>query len=205
MPEEFLNGADVVSGFEEMGSEGVAQGVGGNALLNPRFGGGSADGALQTRWVYVMAIDGRPLPCRLSGVVGTPGSRKDVLPSQFSGCARVFFGQGIGEVNFAGAFGKVFLVEETDALHLTMQGGDGGIGERHDAVFGSLAVANGDGAILKIKVFDAQAHALHEPQAGAVEELRHEFVGSGELFQEAANLVPREDGRKTLRSFGAGG
>ena len=46
MAEEFLNGADVVPVLEEMGGEGMAKGVAGDALLDFGFGGGFLDGSL---------------------------------------------------------------------------------------------------------------------------------------------------------------
>jgi hypothetical protein len=37
MPEEFLDGADIIAGLEQMGCKGVAQGVAGDALLEAGF------------------------------------------------------------------------------------------------------------------------------------------------------------------------
>jgi len=44
--EEFLDGADVVIVLQEMGGEGVTEGVGGNALLQFCGTGGISDGSL---------------------------------------------------------------------------------------------------------------------------------------------------------------
>ena len=49
------NRADVVTGLEKMGCKGVAQGVAGDALLEAGLLCCLANGALQSRWVYVMA------------------------------------------------------------------------------------------------------------------------------------------------------
>lgn len=76
------------------------------------------------------------------------------MPGEFIG---VFFGQGVGEVNVTVAGGEVFFVEEADALDLTAQVGDDGFGEGDDAVFLVLAVADGDGTVFQVEVFDAQA------------------------------------------------
>ena len=49
-PEEFLDGLDIVSGFNEVGREGVAEGVAGGALVDLRglyrFFGGALDGSV---------------------------------------------------------------------------------------------------------------------------------------------------------------
>jgi hypothetical protein len=43
---ELLNGADVVAASEQVGGEGVPEGVAGDALPDPRASAGVADGAL---------------------------------------------------------------------------------------------------------------------------------------------------------------
>lgn len=55
--EEFLHRTDVVAVFQEMGSEGVAEGVAGNALANPGLLGGLPDCSLQVALVQMMAAD----------------------------------------------------------------------------------------------------------------------------------------------------
>jgi len=47
MSEEFLDGADIIAGLEQMGCKGVAQGVAGDALLEAGLLGCLANGALQ--------------------------------------------------------------------------------------------------------------------------------------------------------------
>jgi hypothetical protein len=59
-------------------------------------------------------------------------------------------------------------------------------------------------SVFKIHILDAQADALHQAQAGAVEKLRHEFVDAVQVVQEAADLVPGEDGGEALGPFGRG-
>ncbi len=53
--EEFLDGADVGAGLEEMGGEGLSEGVGGDALCDARGTGGSANRALRGGFVEMMA------------------------------------------------------------------------------------------------------------------------------------------------------
>ena len=129
---------------------------------------------------------------------------EEVLPGEFAGGVGVFFGQGVGEVDFAIAGGEVFFVEEADAFDLALQVGDNGFGQRDDAVFFAFAVADGDALVLKVNILDSQADAFHEAQAGAVEELGHEFVGSVQLADEVENFFAAEDGGEALGTFGGG-
>jgi hypothetical protein len=55
VPQQLLDGANVVTGFQEVGGEGVAEGVGGGRLGDAAGFGGGADGALQVGVVGVMA------------------------------------------------------------------------------------------------------------------------------------------------------
>ncbi len=45
------------------------------------------------------------------------------------------------------------------------------VGHGSDAIFFAFAVADGDGFIFEVDVFDAEADAFHQSQAGAVEKL----------------------------------
>jgi len=126
------------------------------------------------------------------------------LPGEFAGGVGVFFGQGIGEVDLATICGEVFFVEEANAFDLALQVGDDGFGQRDNAVFFALAIADGDALVLKVNILDSQADAFHEAQAGAVEELGHEFVGSVQLADEAENFFAAEDGGDASGTFGGG-
>lgn len=55
MAEEFLDGADIVAGFEEMGGEGVAKGVATDGFGDLGELDSGADGALEDLFVEVMA------------------------------------------------------------------------------------------------------------------------------------------------------
>ena len=53
--EQFLDCADVVAIFQQVGGEGMTEGVRGDAFLDPRFAGGLPDCLLQTAGAHVVA------------------------------------------------------------------------------------------------------------------------------------------------------
>jgi hypothetical protein len=177
--EEFLDGADVVTGLEKVGSEGVTEGVAGDALLD--FGPlrSPFDGALQAGGVEVMAAH-----FAAAGVKGASGSRKEILPDKLLGGVGVLFLQGVGQIDLSVASGQVLFVEQAHPFDLAVQFGEG-----NDAVLLALAIADGNGAVLKINVLDSQADAFHQAQAGAVEELGHQFVNAVEVVDEARGFA----------------
>ena len=227
--EEFLNGADVVTGLQEVGGEGVTEGVSGDVFGDAGLADGLFDGALESGRVEVVAAaglaPGPPVPVRGSprrgwrGIVvgggtsagergswvaGEVGGGEEVLPSEFAGGIGVFFCQGVGEVDFAVAGGQVFFVEEAGAFDLAAQVGDDGFGEGGDSIFFAFSVTDGGGFVFEVEVFNAQAEAFHEAQAGAVEELGHEFAWSGHVVDDGEGFVMGEDGGEAFGTFGSG-
>jgi hypothetical protein len=83
------------------------------------------------------------------------------LPAEFSGGVGVFAGEGVGQVDFAEAVLEVGLVEALDGLDLAAEGGDEGVGEDGDAVVFAFSIADDDGAVAEVYVFDTQAQAFH--------------------------------------------
>lgn len=63
MAEEFLNGADVVTGLQEAGGEGVTEGVSGDVFGDAGLANGLFDGALEGGRVEVVEVAGlAPVP-----------------------------------------------------------------------------------------------------------------------------------------------
>ena len=94
-------------------------------------------------------------------VEGAPGGRKDVLPDQFSRSIGIFLFERMRKVNFSTACGQVFVVKEAGALDLALESRNDGIRQRRDAIFFAFPVADGDGLVFKVYIFDAQANAIH--------------------------------------------
>lgn len=95
-------------------------------------------------------------------------------------------------------------MKEADAFDLAAQVRDDGVGEGGDAVLFAFAIADGEGFVFKVDVFDAQAQTFHEAQAGAIENLRHEFVQPIHPVDDADDLFAAEDGGEAFGSFGGG-
>jgi len=68
-----------------------------------------------------------------------------------------------------------------------------------------FAVADGDGAVVAIQVFDPQAHAFHQPQIRAIQRSGHQLVRTRHLSEESLHLVVGQDGGQASGFLGAQG
>ena len=105
MAEEFLDGANVLAGLEEVGGEGVAEGVAGDSFGEVEGFCGGADGALEDGFVEVVAAG-------LAGGLVEVGSCRGEgpLPGPFFSGIGVLAGEGAGEFDPAGSLLEVFLM-----------------------------------------------------------------------------------------------
>ena len=139
MPEEFLDGSDVMAVFQEMGRERVPEGVGAAALGNARLPDRIFHGALEDRLVQVVA----PALAREPIAVDARGG-EDPLPPPVPAGVRVLARQRVGQLDPAGAVPEVSLVLLASALEVGDQRGrDRGRQHRHP-IFAALAVADDD-------------------------------------------------------------
>ena len=156
-------------------------------------------------------LDG-PLECLLADVVaaGEAGARvegggaggEDPLPVERPAGAGVLAVEGVGQGDAGQVCGQVVLVEQSDALELAGEWLAEGLGEHGDAVLRPFAVADGDLAHLKVHVLDSEADAVHEAQAGAVEQARHEVVLPVEAGEQRSHLGACEDDGEPLGAPG---
>jgi len=137
-------------------------------------------------------------------VYGEAGGREEILPAQLSRGIGEFCGQRIGQIDFPVAGGQVFCMEQADAFDLKAQGGDDRFGEGDDAILFAFAIPHGDRFVFKIHILDAQADAFHQAQAGAIEQLGHEFESAAEMLQQGEDFLAGEDRRQALWAFGGG-
>ena len=56
-------------------------------------------------------------------------------------------------------------MEEANAFDLALKVRDDGVGQGGDAVLFAFAVADRDGLVFEVDVFDTEADAFHQPQA----------------------------------------
>ena len=82
---------------------------------------------------------------------------------------------------------------------------DQAVGQDGHAVLSTVAVADGDGAVGEIQVFDPQAQAFHQPQARAIQQSGHQLVRTRQLAEEALHLVASQDGGQASGFLGAQG
>ena len=92
VPQEFLDGPDVISVLQQVGGKAVPEAVAGGMTGNTGGDGGSPDAALND------ALVGMP-PAALAGdgVAGDPAAGEDVLPAPLPAGVRVLALEGIGE------------------------------------------------------------------------------------------------------------
>ena len=134
----------------------------------------------------------------------------------FPGRTRIFFGEGIGQPDFAKAVFQVFLVNDLDGFEMGLEKRNKRIGQEGNAVVFAFAVADGDLEAIEIYVFDAQAEAFHtctcaalrrkfrcDAQAAAVEDFGHELGKPSHVVGDGEGFLVGEDGGEGLGFFGA--
>ena len=187
MAEQALYGACVVTGIEHMTGERMPESAAGGGLREAGPQDGDPDGALDDGLVKVMAVT----PARDRMAVG-PGGGEDPLPGPFAGSRRIGAVRAIRQVDPTGAAGDVHFVEPPSKVELSREVGLGARGEDRHAALGSRSAADRDRVAREIDVFDPQAAALDETQAGSVEKRGHEPGGAVHLVEEGLNLTRRE-------------
>jgi hypothetical protein len=72
------------------------------------------------------------------------------------------------------------------------------------SVSAALAIMDGDGALAKIEVLDAQAHGLHQPEATAIHDLCDQFPGIFEAGEDGADFLAGHYSGRSSRATGWG-
>ena len=90
-------------------------------------------------------------------------------------------------------------------LDLAAEGFDQGGRQEGGPVLAALAVADDDVHLVEIDILDPQPEALHQPEAGPVQQAGGEPGGAVELGQDGAGLLAAEDGRQPLGGLGPHG
>ena len=184
--EEFLDSANVVTGLEEMGGETVAKGVRGDVFVDFCEVGGFSDGFLFGGFAKMMAAGNSS-----TRVFGKISGGKEVLPDPIFVGVFVFAFEGIGQVDGAKAFGEVFYVKGFDVAQVKAQRFNDGIREDGNAVIFAFAVADDDGVVVEVNVFDAQAHTFHYSKPAAIHHLGDQFVNAGHVCKDALDFILR--------------
>ncbi len=187
--EEFLDGTNIVSVFEQVGGKGVTEGVRGNKLIYFCEAGSLFDSPLEVCFAQVVTLFDAAYR-----IGGNNRRRKDVLPGKFTVGIGVFPFKGIGKVDRAVAFREVKAVLGSYQFEMEAQRFEEDVGKHGDTVVFTLAITYNDLTIAEVQVFDAQAHDFHQAQSAAVHDLGHQFIGAVHISDHSFRLLPREDG-----------
>ncbi len=193
MAEKLQDGTNIVAVFDEMGGEGVAEGVAGVGFGEAGLGNGGFDGPLQRFFAEMVAADEAG-----AGIGGEGAGGKDPLPAEFSACVRVLDGQDVGEKDIGPAVGEVIVMEQGDAGDLASEGFFEGLREPCDfgaceddrktlRVFGGLdAVEGGEWELENIAV------KKQEGIAGDILGAGGDGTVDGEVYEVVAHLCGSE-------------
>lgn len=111
--EEFLNGADVVAGFQEMGGKGVAECMWRDAFVKTSLFCSSAHGFLQAAFVSVVTSE-----VASARVRGESWSGEEPLPGPFMGGVGVFSVYRVGHRDAGKPLSQVVFVDAPGLLKL---------------------------------------------------------------------------------------
>ena len=193
VPQKLLDGADVVTVFEEVGGKTVAEGVRGDGLVDMSEASGFFDRLLQSRFVHVVA-----LLAPANGIDGEIGCRKDILPGELASCVRVFAFQSIREIDAPAAQTEIHLVLGFDLPEVEAQGLEQDVREHGEAVVLALPIADNDLVVGEVEILDAQAHDFHETEAAAIHDLGHNFEYPIQVSNDLFRLLAGENSGDAL-------
>ena len=177
----------------------MAQGVATGRFGQSRRTHGLFHGALQGLLVDMMSS------CHAGTKVDRAVSRrKHILPAPFPRRVRILLRQRIRQVNLAKTLFHVMFVDQPDFLQVHAQGLDHRLRQHRHPILFALAVAHGDLPIAEIHVLHPQAGAFQQPQAGPVEQFRHQTVLAVHSGQYPPHLFHRQHHRQALRLFRTG-
>jgi len=199
--EEFLNCADVVAALQEMGGEGMTEGVATDWFVcDTGQAGGGVHGFLKAAFIGMVAAHHIG-----AWVDGDAFGREDVLPGPFARGVGVFLFKGIGQIDGSVPILDILLVDLLNAGKMFFQGEDEALGKHGNAVFLPFTVAGNQAVLFEVDVLDSQANTFNEAQAGAVENFCHELVNAGEGVDDAQGFAFGKDGGEALGLLGANG
>lgn len=191
-----MYGSEVIPCFDEVGGEGVSEGVGRDALADTSGACGARDGAAVGFWMDVVAADDA---CGGIGGFVFGGEEPEPDPA-FCGFGR-FACHGIGE-RYSVCFRCSILFIEFAAMEdlffeiRNERGGNYG-----DAVTIALGLTDGELLAFEVDVFDADIEKLCDSEACAVLQLGFKFVFGFEFLDESEEFGLREHGWDMAGAF----
>ncbi len=188
MAEQALDSADVVSLFEQVSGEAVAEGVAAGRLGNSGRADGMLDRVLEIFLASVVAA--RLAAARIEGEFR---GRKNLPPGPGTGIIGVFAVESKGEMDGTAAPGEIAAMQLPHSRQVRTEGLAKALGQESDPFPHAFSVVNGDLVITEIDVFDAQTDRFHEAQAAPIEQMDHEAVIALELGENGARLCRGEN------------
>jgi hypothetical protein len=196
--EEFLNGANIVTAFKEVGGKAMSKRMAAGGLGKASGANGFLDRVLQILFASVVASS-----ISAPRVYGQVVRRKNVLPSPLSGGARVFSVQGRGKVNGATPPTQILSVQFLDSCQMGLERSTQPLRQQGHSLPQPLAFADGDLAVAEIDVLDPQPQTFQKPQSTSIEQVAHEPVVAFESRENGVRFHPSEDDWNFWRPFGA--
>ena len=176
----------------------MTEGVGRNGFIQPGGKGGLPDGFLNNGNIQMMAFDALRY-----WINGTVHRGKNILPGEFPGGGGVLLGKRIGQGYFAVSFFQISLVDQPGDFDLFFQFRYERIGQEGGAIFFAFAVADGDGFVVEVNIFDPQAQAFRDAQPAAIQEFGDQFWHAGHFADDRHGLLMGENSWQTFGAVGA--
>lgn len=172
MPEQFLNGPDVVPGHQKMGREAVPKGMATDSLRDPeilrRFPDRPSDDGLM-----------KMMPTNLTRprIDSSRSGREDVLPVPIALHPCQLAIEGRRDIDVAVSISEVLFVVLLDHDEMVFEATSHAIGEHRDPILVAFGIMDSYMGEIEVDVFDPQAKALEDPHSSSVEheddELHH--------------------------------
>jgi hypothetical protein len=116
VPQEFLDGSDVVPAFEQMGRKRMPKGVAGNSFRDPGAKNGFPDGFLEYRFIQMAAVK-----APVGGVRKLPVSREHPLPAPLPLRPWVFPCDRSRKFNISPSVPEIFFMLRPDVFEVSLQ------------------------------------------------------------------------------------
>lgn len=197
MAHQFLDGTDVAGGLEQVGGEGVSQGVTSGPFGDARAHEGEGESALDRGFVDVMASAGTFRENVHAG------SREHPLPGPIGGGRGLFVFDAVGKEDRSSTrkgFEFVVLFESCD---MRRQQTDEAGGQHGSSILPSLALADQDFSAVEVDVLNSELQALKQAQAGAVHQRGGEIGQASQVLKDEGDFGAGEDHGNADSAFGA--
>ncbi len=165
VPEEFLNGSNIIAILQEMGSKTVPKRVATRRFCDPAGPNGVFDRVLQ-----VSFRDMVPAELAAARIDGEFLGGEDILPRPFASRVGIFPVQGAGKINRAGPMGEVLLMAFLDPGEVCLKGTAKPFREEGNAFPHTFAFSNSGLTISKIDILDAKPETFEQTKTASIAE-----------------------------------